>query len=58
MNELQTQIESLLEEVTSYNDKPNKAKSKRIRLQLGKLKNDTPIVRKELMDLDAAGYTA
>ena len=56
MTELQTQLESLLNEVASFNEKPNKAKSKRIRVKLGKLKNDTPILRRELMSLDTKGY--
>lgn len=56
MNEVETQLLNLLAEVSSYKETPTKAKSKRIRLQLGKLKNDTPILRKELMDLDAKGY--
>ena len=56
MNELQAQLESLLEEVTSYNEKQTKAASKRIRLKLGALKNQTPIIRAELVAADKAGY--
>ncbi len=56
MEELQTQLESLLAEVVAYNDTPKKAVSKRIRLKLGSLKNDTASIRAKLVEADKAGY--
>ena len=56
MNELQSQLESVLAEVVAYNDKPTKACSGRIRKQLGELKKNVTGVRKTLVEADAKGY--
>ena len=56
MEALQTQLESILAEVTAYNDKPNKSISKRIRTGLGSLKKDITGIRSDLVKADAKGY--
>lgn len=53
---LQTQLETLLAEVTNYNQKPTKASSKRIRTGLGAIKKNTAHLRAELVALDKSGY--
>jgi len=56
MNELQTQLESLLAEVTQYNTKPNKSLSGRIRAKLGTIKKDVTGYRSDLVAADKKGY--
>ena len=56
MDDLYYQLETLLGSVAAYGENPTKAESKRIRLALGKLKNDVPIIRAELVALDKKGY--
>jgi hypothetical protein len=56
MNELQKQLESLLAEVTDYNNKPTKANSKRVRTKLGGLKKNVTSIRAELVAKDSKGY--
>lgn len=53
---LEAELESALEEVRSFNDTPNKSKSKRIRLQLGEIKKKVTAIRAILVEADKAGY--
>lgn len=45
---------ALNEEVESYESKPTKASSKRIRLLLGDIKKQTPALRAALVEADKA----
>jgi len=54
MQELTNLVQSLNQEIESYNTKPTKAASKRIRLLLGQLKKETPRLRAQLIELDKA----
>lgn len=56
INDLTKVAGELLKEIDSYNTKPNKAKSKRIRLLLGQIKNATPGLRATLVEADKSGY--
>ena len=56
MKELEEQLTHLLAEVESYNNKPNKSKSKRIRTGLGALKKQVTGLRSSLIAADNAGY--
>lgn len=51
---LKSTITKLNDEVLSYEAKPTKAASKRIRLLLGNLKSATPTYRAMLVNLDKA----
>ena len=56
MNELTTLVQQLETEVASYNAKPTKACSLRIRKLTQRLNNLGPSIRKELVEADKAGY--
>jgi len=56
MEELQSQLETLLAEIQAYNTKPTKTLSKRIRLQLGLLKKQVTGIRADLVEADKKGY--
>ena len=56
MKTLQEELVALLTEVNTYNDKPNKSLSGRIRTKLGKLKKDVTAIRSILVAADKAGY--
>lgn len=56
MKELESQLQSVLNEVQQYNEKPNKALSKRIRVKLGSLKKDVTGYRTQLVEADKVGY--
>lgn len=56
MNELELEVQALLEEITAYNMKPNKAKSARVRAKLGELKKKVTGYRADLVAADKAGY--
>ena len=59
MNEitnLNTEAEALATNVADFIEKPNKAKSKRLRLELGELKKKITDYRRILIELDTAGY--
>jgi len=45
-------VQKLYDEINSYNEKPTKAKSKRVRLLLGEVKKNTAMWRKELVTKD------
>ena len=49
-------VKSLNDELVSYADKPNKAKSLRVRKLVLQVKNVAPIMRAKLVELDKAGY--
>ena len=53
---LQQELQTLVAEVTAYNEKPTKASSKRIRTGLGSIKKQTAHIRSELVALDSVGY--
>lgn len=50
--ELETTVNTLAEEVASYNLKPTKAGSKRIRLLIGDIKSNAPKYREVMRELD------
>jgi len=52
MEQLQTLANTLVNELNSYNTKPTKAASKRIRMTLLSIKKSTPGFRQMLIDLD------
>lgn len=52
MEELETLLLAINNEMEQYKVKPTKTSSKRIRVLLGQLKNRTPIIRARLVDLD------
>ena len=54
--DIQELVTKLANEMSSYSEKPNKAKSSRVRVLLGELKNSTPEARKLLREADAVGY--
>ena len=59
MNEIKllaVEIATLTENLESFIEKPNKAKSKRLRLELGELKKKVTGYRTILLDLDREGY--
>jgi uncharacterized protein YlxW (UPF0749 family) len=56
VRELQTEVESLKNEIDSFLEKPNKAKSKRIRMALTQLKKFATEYKRVLIDLDKQGY--
>lgn len=56
MNELTTLVQQLETEVASYNAKPTKACSLRIRKLTQRLNNLGPSIRKELVAADKKGY--
>jgi len=56
MKDVLSVVQNLNTELVAYIDKPTKAKSKRIRLLLGQIKNTTPAIRAKLVELDKAGY--
>jgi len=59
MNEIKTlaeEIQALSESTESFIDKPNKAKSKRLRSGLNDLKKKVTEYKKLLIELDTAGY--
>ena len=56
IKQLKENLIQLLTDVNVYTDKPNKTLSRQIRLQLGELKLNITAIRKELVDLDKAGY--
>ena len=49
-------VKSLNDELVSYVDKPNKAKSLRVRKLVLQVKNVAPTMRAKLVELDKAGY--
>ena len=53
---LNTEAEALAANVADFIEKPNKAKSKRLRLELGELKKKITDYRRILIELDTAGY--
>lgn len=55
LQKLTTLSNALVVEVSSYNEKPTKASSKRIRLLLGEIKTATPRIRAALVEADKAG---
>jgi outer membrane murein-binding lipoprotein Lpp len=56
VRELQAEVESLKNEIESFLEKPNKAKSKRIRMALTQLKKFATEYKRVLIDLDKQGY--
>ena len=56
IKELQTELVQLLTDVNTYQEKPNKSLSARIRKQLGELKKKVTPLRATLVELDKAGY--
>ena len=56
MKLLQEELVELLTEVNTYNEKPNKSLSGRIRAKLGKIKKDVTPLRSLLVEADKAGY--
>jgi len=56
IKKLQADLIQLLTDVNIYDEKATKTKSKAIRTQLGSLKLEITGIRKELVDLDKAGY--
>ena len=56
MNELTTLVQQLETEIASYNAKPTKACSARIRKLTQRLNNIGPSVRRALIEADKAGY--
>jgi hypothetical protein len=56
MNELTTLVQTLETEIASYNAKPTKTCSARIRKLTQRLNNIGPSIRKELIEADKAGY--
>jgi len=56
MNELETQLETLLAEVKIYSAKPTKTSSGKIRKQLGEIKKKITPIRAELVAADKVGY--
>jgi len=56
MDGLEKQLDNLLLQVTTYNEKPTKAESLRIRNALNQLKKDTTGYKQDLIALDKAGY--
>ena len=53
---LQDEIEKLSDNLYDFIERPNKSKSKNLRLELGEVKKKITDYRKILMDLDKAGY--
>ena len=56
MEELTTLLQTLETEVASYNAKPTKACSARIRKLTQHLNNIGPVIRKDLVAADKKGY--
>ena len=59
MNEIKlltVEVSTLLENLESFKERPNKAKSKRLRLELGELKKKVTGYRSILLELDKEGY--
>lgn len=57
VEDIQDLVSNLGDELASYLTKPNKSKSKRIRVMLGRIKNQATSYRKILRDLDDKGYS-
>ena len=53
---LQVKIKVLSDELASFVEKPTKASSKRVRMQLNDLKKDITAYKQILVELDKAGY--
>lgn len=58
LEQLTQTVEKLNDELASYKDNPTKASSKRIRLLLGSLKNQTPSYRADLVQRDKTSTTS
>ena len=56
IKKLQADLIQLLTDVSTFDEKQTKTLFKKIRMQLGDLKLEITGIRKELVDLDKAGY--
>ena len=56
IKKLQADLIQLLTDVNTFDEKQTKTLSRKLRLQLGDLKLEITGIRKELVDLDKAGY--
>ena len=56
IKKLQADLIQLLTDVNTFDEKQTKTLSRKIRMQLGDLKLEITGIRKELVDLDKAGY--
>ena len=56
IKKLQADLIQLLTDVNTYDEKPNKSLSGRVRKQLGELKKEVTAIRAELVELDKKGY--
>jgi len=56
IKKLQADLIQLLTDVNTFDEKQTKTLSRKIRMQLGNLKLEITGIRKELVDLDKAGY--
>jgi len=56
IKKLQADLTQLLTDVNTFDEKQTKTLSRKIRMQLGDLKLEITGIRKELVDLDKAGY--
>ena len=53
---LQQELQTLVADISAYNENPTKKVSQRIRTGLGSIKKQTAHIRAELVALDKAGY--
>ena len=56
IKKLQADLIQLLTDVNTFDEKQTKTLSRKLRLQLGDLKLEITGIRKELVELDKAGY--